>query len=124
MIRRCAATRQRQIEQIRSSNRAAGDESEAATDSEVPKVDGRIARNGNAEIEAGSKAEPISVVEAVSSKEAAVELEQERIDAILNKLFFSPQNTVISEGVLFDAALRYLLHMILTIFYIHTFDSD
>lgn len=37
---------------------------------------------------------------------AAVQDEQERIDAILKKLFFSPHNQLISEGTVFDPSVR------------------
>lgn len=33
--------------------------------------------------------------------------EQRRIDLILKKLFFSPKNHILSEGITFDATLRY-----------------
>lgn len=35
--------------------------------------------------------------------------EQERIDSILKKLFFSPKNQLISEGTVFDPSIRYNL---------------
>ena len=50
---------------------------------------------------------PVDQDEADEAAAAPVVLdEQERIDAILKKLFFSPRNQLISEGTVFDASVR------------------
>jgi hypothetical protein len=52
-------------------------------------------------------AEPVAVLD-----------EQERIDSILKKLFFSPKNQLISEGTVFDPSIRYYIFDI-NLFTIH-----
>ena len=42
----------------------------------------------------------------VPATEAPKSSEQDRIDAILQKLFFSPKNQLISEGTVYDPSIR------------------
>lgn len=58
------------------------------------------------EAEAGCE-DAAAQVETVESVEPVVLDEQERIDSILKKLFFSPKNQLISEGTAFDPSIRY-----------------
>jgi len=43
---------------------------------------------------------------AVPATDAPITSEQDRIDAILQKLFFSPKNHLISEGTVYDPSVR------------------
>ncbi len=43
---------------------------------------------------------------AVPVTDAPITSEQDRIDAILQKLFFSPKNQLISEGTVYDPSVR------------------
>jgi hypothetical protein len=58
----------------------------------------------------GTDTTATSVIDAsISPSTTASEAEeQRRIDLILQKLFFSPKNHILSEGITYDATLRYV----------------